>query len=209
MELVRDVMNRPPDKAKTDAAAIGFRVKSGWATAVLLAGPVQSSRVIDSRIVALSDPAIPETRQPHHAGTGSLETDAAKVAHRTEIIQHCAIQSVAKLLQDYRDLGFDPCGAGLAVGSLIEPTTIANPHIRAHAFEGRLFRTVLEHALRSGGLVCSAVVERNAYEAAADVLHQKADKLKRSVSRLGLEQAGPWRAEEKLATWAAWMVLAA
>src|SRR5260370_32639362 len=113
-------MNITPDQTKSDAAAIGFRVKSGWATALLLAGPVQSPRVLDSRIVTLSDPAIPETRQPHHAGTGSLETDSTRVAHRTEIIEHCAIRSVAELLKGYRELGFHLCGAALVVGSLIE-----------------------------------------------------------------------------------------
>jgi hypothetical protein len=204
-----DLTNMSPDKTRSGKAAIGLRVKSGWATVVLLAGPLQSPRVIDARAVALSDPAIPETRQPHHAGAGSLETDSTKVAHRTEVIQRCAMHSVAKLVKDYHDLGFNLCGAALVVGSLDEPTTIANPHIRAHALEGRLFRTVLEQALRSGGLHCRAVVERNAYAEAAVVLHLPEDKLKRSVLKLPHPQAGPWRAEEKMAALVAWMMLGA
>src|SRR5437016_367071 len=44
--------------AKSVEATIGFRVKSGWPTAVLLAGPIQSPQVLDSRIVELSDPAV-------------------------------------------------------------------------------------------------------------------------------------------------------
>ena len=194
---------------KSCPAAVGFRVKSGWATAVLVAGPVQSPRVLDSRIVALSDSGIPESRQPYHAGTGALETDTVKVARRIKIVQRCASRSVGKLLQDYNNLGFNLRGAALAVGSLVEPTTISNPHIRAHAFEGRLFRTVLEQALRAGGLACRAVVERNAYAEAAAVLCLTEDELKRSVSRLSHSQAGPWRAEQKLAALVAWMVLAA
>ena len=176
---------------------------------MLVTGPVQSPRVLDSRIVALSDSAIPETRQPHHAGTGALETDTVKVADRIKIVERCAIRSVAKLLQDYHRLGFNLRGAALAVGSLVEPTTIANPHIRAHAFEGRLFRTVLEQALRAGGLASRAVIERNAYAEAAAVLRITEDKLKRSVSRLSHSETGPWRAEQKMAALVAWMVLVA
>jgi hypothetical protein len=201
-------MNAPPDQTKSNDAAIGFRVKSGWASAVLLAGPVQSPRVVDATTVALSDSAIPETRQPYHAGTGLLETDNAKVDHRTEIIERCTMLSVAKLLKGYRDLGLNLWGAALAVGSMVEPATIANPHIRAHALEGRLFRTVLEQALQAGGLLCSSLVERKAYAEAAAVLHQTEDSLKQSISRLGHSLAGPWRAEQKMAALVAWMVLA-
>src|SRR5205823_11690442 len=41
-------------------ATLGFRVKSGWAAAVLLAGPVESPQLLDRRVVQLCDPAIPE-----------------------------------------------------------------------------------------------------------------------------------------------------
>jgi hypothetical protein len=37
--------------------------------------------------------------------------------------------------------------AGLVVGSDSDPAVIMNPHIRVHAAEGRLFRTVIEQAL--------------------------------------------------------------
>jgi len=52
-------------------AAIGFTVKSGWASAVLLAGSAELPQIVDSRRIELSDPAIPESRQPYHAGFGT------------------------------------------------------------------------------------------------------------------------------------------
>src|SRR5207237_1207812 len=48
-------------------AAVGFRVKSGWATAVLLVGPARAPRVADRRASELSDPAAPTSRQPYDA----------------------------------------------------------------------------------------------------------------------------------------------
>jgi hypothetical protein len=119
--------------------AAGFRVKSGRAIAVLLAGPAQSPQVLDRRIVDLSDPAIPETRQPYHAGMGTLEEDGAKIKQRIKVIQRITNRSVTKLIEDYRDMGCKLQGAALVVGSLIEPASIKKPHIRAHALEGQLF----------------------------------------------------------------------
>jgi hypothetical protein len=43
-------------------ATIGFRIKSGWAMAVLLAGPTANPRVVERRRIALSDPRMPRTR---------------------------------------------------------------------------------------------------------------------------------------------------
>ena len=189
-------------------AAMGFRVKSGWAASVVLTGPVQSPRVLGQGIVELSDPAVQESRQPHHAGTGALETDAAKVSLRVQIIRDCTNESVTKLLESYRSKECNIHRAALAVGSMIDPTTITNPHIRAHAFEGQLFRTVLQEALSAQGLRCSVVVERRAFSEGAAMLALSEVELRRRLSNLGREQSGPWRSEQKMAALVAWMALA-
>ena len=59
------------DRHRPEPGAIGITVKSGWASAVLLVGAASSMRVADSRRVELSDPAIPESQQPYHAGFGT------------------------------------------------------------------------------------------------------------------------------------------
>jgi hypothetical protein len=94
------------------------------------------------------------------------------------------------------------------VGSDIDPARISNPHIRAHALEGRLFRTVLEDALRSHGLTCLVIVERTIYKQAAKILQRSEQDLKRLVAQLGRNLNGPWRADEKTACLAAWLALA-
>jgi hypothetical protein len=98
------------------------------------------------------------------------EEDQSKLARRLKIVERVTNTSVTKLLKDYRSMGCRPRGAALAVGSVIDPASITNPHIRAHALEGRLFRTVLEEALTSGGLPCFVLVERDAYAKASSVL---------------------------------------
>ena len=190
------------------AHALGFRVKSGWATAVLLAGPVQRPQALERRVVELSDPAVPESKQPYHAAAGTLEEDAAKIRQRTKVIRTVTNRSVTQLLCDAQEAGYRVRGAGLVVGSQIDPAAISNPHIRAHALEGRLFRTALQEALQAQAVPCGVVVEREAYAKAATVLGQSEEHLKRAVAGLGHSLGGPWRAEEKLAALAAWIALA-
>lgn len=190
-------------------AAIGLRVKSGWATAVLLAGPIQSPRVLDRRIVELCDPNVPASRQPFHSTLASHRAAGEKEVKRLrKIVERCAQHSVTKLIGDYRNRGHNLGGAALVVGSDIDPATIKNEHIRAHALEGRLFRNVLEAALQSNGLSSLVIVERRAYAEAAAVLQRPEDELKRLVTDWGRALDGPWRLDEKMATLAAWLALA-
>jgi len=196
------------EDASTAQAALGFRVKSGWAGAVLLTGTVQSPEMRDRRRIELSDANVPGTTQPYHAGMGRLQTDEAKVEKLRRIIQRVGKQSVDQLVKEYRDKGFQICAAGLVVGSDIDPERISNSHIRAHALEGRLFRTTLEDALKACGLPCSVIVERTAYQHAEAILKQPVSKLKRCLTELGRGSGGPWRAEDKMASLAALLLLA-
>ncbi len=196
-----------PKHASSVPSAIGFRVKSGWATAVLLTGPIESPQVLDRRTIDLCDPAMPESRQPYHAAMSKLETDEAKVQRRRKVIVEAANRSVKELLQHCHNAERDLRAAGLVVGSQIDPAKITNPHIRAHALEGQLFRTVLEDALRSEGLACLVIAERHVYSRAAEVLRRSENDLKRSVVNLGRTFGGPWRSDEKCAALAAWLAL--
>ena len=60
---------------KTQTAALGFRVKSGWAAVVLLTNTAHSPQLADVSHIELCDPRLPETRQPYHAAMGKFETN--------------------------------------------------------------------------------------------------------------------------------------
>src|SRR5262245_50250793 len=102
-------------------AAIGFTVKSGWASAVLLAGPATSPRVLDSRRIDLSVPAIPESRQPYHAGFGMARATGFELSQLIRAVKRFGRQSVADAIRSYRAVGHPVQGAGVVVGSLIDP----------------------------------------------------------------------------------------
>jgi hypothetical protein len=180
--------------------ALGLRIKSGWATTVLLGGPAAAPEVLDRRITLLADPDDPETRQPYHAGLDTHEARATKAVKRlVKAVERFAHRSVARLIAEYRAAGRRVRGVGIVVGSVIDPARIPNDHIRAHAEEGRLFRTVVEQAIRACRLRAHVMVEKKLYVTAA--------RFRRRVAALGESVDGPWRAEEKAAALAAWMVL--
>jgi len=192
---------------KPRAAALGLRVKSGWAAAVLLTGTARSPQLCDVRRIELSDPQHPETRQPYHAAMGKLERDARKINQRVDVVRGIAQQSIATLLAGYRQQNLRIGRAGLVVGSQIDPDSIANPHIRAHAFEGRLFRSVLEESLRAHRIRTKVIIERHAYPLAVEELKQTNQNVRRKIQNFGGEMETPWRAEQKLAAVAAWLAL--
>ena len=194
----------------TQTAALGFRVKSGWAAVVLLTSPGDAPQLADVNRVELSDPGLPETRQPYHARMGKLETDSRVVSRRERLVRRIAQQSLGTLLTSYGQKGYRIRRAALVVGSQIDPTIIANPHIRAHAFEGRLFRSAVEQALEAHEISTDILLDRDAYARVAAGLKQSSEDLKRAIQDLGRSitaNSRPWRAEQKLAALAALFAL--
>jgi hypothetical protein len=196
--------------------SFGFRIKSGYAVAVLLAGSRQAPSAVGRRVVELCDPDAVETRQPFHGGFGKEEGDPQEIARRVEIVRQSAMRAIAVLMretsggeQDGRRRPGRNGGpqAGLVVGSLIDPQQVGNPHIRAHASEGRLFRTVVEEGLRAHGISCTVFLERELAVTAAHALCRNDGSIKQAVAGFGKAIGGPWRADEKTAAIAAWLVM--
>jgi len=176
---------------------------------VLVTGPVAAPRVLDRQILELSDASVPTSRQPYHAVIGARRGDRMALERRLRgIVQRVTRRSLSQLLARYRTQGRTVRALALVVGSVIDPASIGNDHIRAHALEGQLFRTALERAAQSARVACATHVERGLYDAAAARLKRTPAELRRVVAQLGRTLEGPWRADEKTATLAAWMVLA-
>lgn len=190
--------------------SLGLRAKSGWATAVVLAGPSSSPSVLHVRRVELSDPGFPESRQPFHAlddAQCDLEPDESRIQKRKQVVADASTRSIGQLVGDCQANGWNPRRAGVVAGSLIDPSTIRSPHIRAHAMEGELFRTAVVDALRALDVRSTVLVEKTAFEAASEVIHAREPILKRTLADLGRTVSGPWRADEKLAALAAWVAV--
>jgi hypothetical protein len=202
-----DVSN---EMIKAQTAGLGFRVKSGWAAVVVLTDTADSLQLSDVSRIDLCDPRLPETRQPYHAAMGKLETDSTKVNQRERVVRRVSHQALTTLLKGYRQNGFRIMRAAIVVGSQIDPANIANPHIRAHALEGRLFRSVVTEILQDHEIRTEVLLERDAYPSVAARLKQSSDDVKRVIQDLGRSvpaKGPPWRAEQKLAALAALFAL--
>jgi hypothetical protein len=137
---------------------------------------------------------------------GKLETDSTKVNQREHVVRSISQQSLTRLLKGYQQKGFRIMRAALVVGSQIDPAEIANPHIRAHALEGRLFPSVVTETLQDHEIRTEVLLERDAYPSVAARLKQSSDDVKRAIQDLGRSAPAkrrPWRAEQKLAALAA------
>jgi len=193
---------------RKERAAVGFTVKSGWTAAVLVMQQATVPRVVDSQTIDLSDPAIPESRQPYHAGFGTARAAGARLSTLLASVERFGQRSLARLMSGYQAAGYDVRGVGLVVGSLIDPGEIANDHIRIHALEGQLFRGVLEKAASRHGMPCSIWRERDLAGAAQALLKRTEPELRDTIAALGRGVDGPWRSEQKRAALAGWLVLA-
>lgn len=171
--------------------ALGITVKSGWAAAVVVEQAGKEGRALESRLVELCDPKLPESKQPYHDGFATMRQPGAVLTKLLEAVHRAGAESVTALLRDVQSRG-RISGVGVVVGSLIDPTTIGNEHIRIHAMEGQLFRGVVSEAVDACGLRSTVFRERDLPKAPITI--------KRPAT-------GPWRKEQKNAALAAWLVV--
>jgi hypothetical protein len=189
-------------------ASLGFRVKSGWAMVVLLAGPESSPTLLRCERALLSDPNVPATIQPYHATLKLSGADGkAELRRLVKLVAMAAKRSIKDLFKQTTNAGYEVQSAAIVVGSLVDPATLHNEHIRAHGLEGQLFRSVLEDAFQAHGIAFTVFLEKSAYITAAEHFRITEAAAKRTIAQLGESHQGPWRAEEKMAALAAWVAL--
>jgi hypothetical protein len=195
-------------KEKSPQLAIGFRVKTGRATAVVMVGPAAAPRVLSRKSLQLWDPAIPESHQPWHADFELPPDESARVVPAAlKAVERVALSALRELADEVRSTHGSILGIALVAGSSTDPESIHNPHMRAHAREGQLFPQALAAAAKSMRIPAIMLVESEVFTSAAAKLGKSPDAIKLAVTQLGRNIGKPWSAEEKTAAAAAWIVL--
>ena len=189
-------------------ASVGFRVKTGRAIAVALAGPVSNPRILFRREVQLCDPNVPQSRQPYHGGIMPFVPAAPEaVARGKKVALRVGIAAVRELTEELRAAGLKLGGVGLVVASKPDLAKIGSSHVRAHALEGIFFCEVLEAGARACRVPAALLLEREALARASAGLGRREGELRHVLARFGEEIGSPWRAEEKSAALGAWLAL--
>lgn len=196
-------------KVEPKTASIGLRAKTGRAIAVVLTGPLTSPRVVKRLEFSVVDPGAPGTFQPYHEFLDlpwdQAEKGAQKLARK---IERVATKALRGLVRELESEGFSMGGVGIVGAGERNLEKIGSTHIRAHAAEGVLFRQVLEVAAEANELSNRRFDERNLDQSAESDLKLPIARIKEHLAAMGREAGSPWRADEKAAATAAWLVLA-
>lgn len=180
--------------------AIGLKIKSGFAIAAIVQRRADGWSLEAVRKVPLSSEDLPQSRFPYHPTIELPQRQGAALSDKAvKEVRRVAAQEMRKVLEEFGDIK----RAAMVVGSVIDPDSLGNPHVRVHALEGKLFREVVAEALQKVGIECGVLVERDAYAKAAPTLTSTEPTLRAEIAALGHGRIKPWRAEEKLATLAA------
>jgi hypothetical protein len=184
-------------------------VKTGYATAIILVGQPIAPEFLIREQVLLSNLENDDSRQPYHAGLDRGErVGAAVVAKARRDAEARATAALHNLLLAAERRGSRPRSIGLVVGSQVDPLTLGNLHVRAHALEGRFYREVLETAATVLGMSHILLHEKEAFESGGRMLSCRPPQLKETLARVSQAAGRPWRREEQVAALAAWVSLA-
>jgi hypothetical protein len=174
----------------------------------MLGGPATSPRFLARLFIALVDMDDPEARQPYHVvAEQDKDRGMMLVQQSLKTATVNAARAIRDLMDRARNSEYEVRAAVLVVGSDTDPATIRQPHVRAHALEGRLYREAVEGAVSQHGLACRLVVERDVLGTAEEALGKPRAELKAAIDAFGKEAGRPWRSQDKAATLAAWMAL--
>ena len=196
-------------KEESPQLAIGFRVKTGRATAVVMIGPASAPRVLSRKSLQLWDPAIPESHQPWHADFELPPDESARIVPiALKAVDRVALSALRELVDEVRSTRGSIAGIALVAGSSTDPESIHNPHMRAHAREGQLFPQSLAAAAKTLRIPAVTLVESEVFTTPAAKLAKSPDAIKLAVTEMGRDVGKPWSAEEKAAAAAAWITLA-
>jgi hypothetical protein len=193
---------------KRPIAVLGLRAKTARAIAVVLAGPHPSPAAIERAELSLMSPANPATFQPFHAVL-ELPWEEAEIAVRPveAAIVALAAEAIAQVVHEVRSRGFGIERVAVVGAPERNLASIGNPHIRAHAAEGVLYRRVLELGAAAIGLATTLAVEKQLLARAPALLGLSTGEFTESLAGFGQVLGRPWRSDEKLAATGAWLAL--
>jgi hypothetical protein len=193
---------------KSNLVSIGLRAKTARAIAVVLGGTIDAPVVLAKLEIKLSDPKIPATAQPYHEVMDLPWEESQRAVRKSAgAIEAISRKALARLVKELQSQGLKVCGAGIVGAKDRDLARIGNYHIRAHAAEGVLFRRVLDLAADANGLKRRTFSDRELDQIAATELGAESANVKRKLNDLGRTLDPPWRADEKQAATAAWLVL--
>ena len=194
---------------RSKPAALGIRAHSGWAAAILLAGPSGAPQILERRRITLCDPEIEGSKQPFHHAEPMRFPDAERfIADCAESTASYAREAIAQFITVAKThrCSLNGCGILTASGrALPDLGSILASHALIHAAEGAFYRDAMARACEQEEIAVSRVKERDVDGWTASRVGEKT--LKSTLAAMGQALGPPWTTDEKRATMIAWLVL--
>jgi hypothetical protein len=192
-------------------AALGFRVHSGWAAAVVLCGPLDAPVVVDRRKIQLVKIFSYTFRQPYHTAEKMPRQDATKFIRSVQSeAKGLALSALRSLQTDLVEGDFKIVRGALLLASgraLPGLEQILASHALIHTADGVLFRDSLRAACARFNLPLQGIREKELFATASKALGIQSAILTRRVAALGKAIGPPWSQDEKFAALGAWLSL--
>lgn len=185
-------------------AALGFKLHTGWAALVAVAGAPGRFEVLLRRRVELLPPGNSVPRFVYHKAAELPASQAAELVLRVQTAsRETAHVAVKEVLDHLRSLDFVVKAAGIPCGSRPVPEDLAavlRSHPMIHTAEGALFQQAIVSACEGYGLAAISVREREVWLNAATTWRLKEAELRNQVDAMRKSVGAPWGADQKTAT---------
>jgi hypothetical protein len=183
--------------------ALGFKLHTGWAMLVAVAGQPSEIQVLFRGRIELLPPDESVPRFVYHeAAELHLSQATALVERAGEASQKAARFAIKNVLRHLDSSGAKPEVCGVLSGSTPVPddlSRILRSHPLIHAAEGALFQQAIVSACESCGLTVTATREREVWSRAAAAWGLTETGLRREMNALRKSVGPPWNADHKTA----------
>jgi hypothetical protein len=184
-------------------AALGFRLHTGWAALVAVAGEPGKLEVLLRRRIEL----LPADRSVarfvyHEASKVSFSEAAALIGEAERESRETSRIAVAEALDCLRLLDLSIRAAGVPVGSRPVPkdlSAVLRSHPSIHTAEAALFQQAVAFACKGCGLELLCVRERDIWRQAAAAWRLNEAKFRKQIDALRKSVGAPWTTDQKTA----------
>ena len=188
----------------TQRAALGFKLHTGWAALVAVAGSPAEIQVLNRQRIELLPPNSKIPRFVYHTASEMPLAQATELVKRAreasfEAASLAVKNTVEKL--NARGIRIDVCG--VLSGSTLVPNDLAailRSHPMIHSAEGALFQNAIVSACGSLRLKIVPSRERDVWVRAAAAWDITEPRLRKIVDGLRKSLGPPWGADHKVST---------
>jgi hypothetical protein len=193
--------------------AIGIRAHSGWGALVVVSGIHGNVEIIDRRRIAITDSDMPGANQPYHfAQKLNIQEAERYLADCGAVSGRLALDAVGGIVEQLRHRECVPVGCAILLASgrsLPSLAQILASHSLIHTAEGEFFRDAFRRASERLAIQVTGFRERELNGYAESAFGSRTLDVHREIAALGRSVGPPWTTDQKSASLAALLVLAA